>query len=496
MSYEDDPELEARLRRVAADPQPDAPASLFRAVDRVAHGEGTRGADGLEPARARLVGGGQSVRRGPSGLRQIGAVTALAAVLLIAISAAGLFVATRGPSTTASWTLRPDAGQGQWTGLQWHDITPTAGGLARPQFFTTAAAGSGVVRWRGGYAALGGDFKLWLSTDGITWKGSSGGPTFPAAVAVGDGLLVAGMANGGSKAGLWLTEDGATWVPASVPFDVAEVSDLVAGEPGVVAVTTGAGDPPGPSEIYFTTDAQTWTRASLPADLASAYRVTVSRFIDGFVAVGLVSDPNGEVVYSSGAGAERHYSYRSWRSRDGLTWTAYDPALPATAVSSNEQPWALMQLGKVGAGNGLIHSTDGGLTWLVDNDSFPGSLSSDQTASNGSRIVMAAELGEVFYLSEGDGHWTQLQQGGDVGSLPADGQLVLLPNGVLWIAADRVYFGQGLAGVAPEGSLGPPTTPSPGPTLPYPTSTPAAEATATASPGPTMTATGFTTPGR
>jgi hypothetical protein len=482
MRYQDDPELEVRLRRVAADPQPDAPASLFHALDRVTRGEGTLEADGLELARVRPVGGRQSVRRGPSGLRQIGVLAALAAALVIAISAAGLLVATHGPATTASWTLRPDAGQGQWTGLQWHDITATAGRLARPQSFTTAAAGSGVVRWRGGYAAMGSDFKLWLSTDGITWKSSSGGPTLPAAVAIGDGLLVAGMANDGSKAGLWLTKDGATWVPASAPFDVAEVSGLAAGDPGVVAVMTSmAADPPGPSEIYFTTDAQTWSRASLPADLASAYQVTVSRFIDGFVAVGLVSDPNGAEGYSSGAGPERHYSYRSWRSRDGLTWTAYDPALPAAAVTSNAPPWVLMQLGKVGAGNGLIHSTDGGATWLLDNDSLPGSLSGNQTASDGSRIIMAADSGEVFYLSEGDGHWTQLQQGGDVGSLPAGGRLVLLPNGVLWTAADRVYFGQGLAGVAPEGSLGPSTTPSPGPTLPYPTSTPAPEATATMS---------------
>lgn len=496
MSYQDDPELEARLRRVAADPQPDAPASLFRALDKVARGEGTRGADGLELARARPVGGGPSVRRGPSGLRQIGALTALAAALAIAISAAGLLVATRGPATTASWTLLPDAGQGQWTGLEWHDITSTAGGLARSQSFTTATAGSGVVQWRGGYATMGGDFKLWLSTDGITWRSSSGGPTFPAAVAIGDDLLVAGMASDGSQTGLWLTRDGVAWAPVSAPFDVSTVSGLVSGEPGVVAVTTNQTvDPPGPSKIYLTTDARTWTPASLPADLASAYQVTVSRFIDGFIAVGLVSDPNGAEGYSSGTGAERHYSYRSWRSRDGLTWTAYDPALPAAAVSSNVPPWALMQLGKVGAGNGLIHSTDGGATWLLDDDSFPGSLSGDQTASDGSRIIMAAESGAVFYLSEGDGHWTQLQQGGDVGSLPADGQLLLLPNGVLWIAADRVYFGQGLAGVAPEGSLGPPTTPSPGPTLAYPTSTPALEATATASPGPTMTATGFTTPG-
>jgi len=44
------------------------------------------------------------------------------------------------------------------------------------------------------------------------------------------------------------------------------------------------------------------------------------------------------------------------------TWTAYDPVVPPTLMQSSH-PWARMQLGRLGAGNGRIHSTDGGATW-------------------------------------------------------------------------------------------------------------------------------------
>jgi len=94
----------------------------------------------------------------------------------------------------------------------------------------------------------------------------------------------------------------------------------------------------------------------------------------------------------------------------------------------------------------------------------------------------------MFYLSEGDGKWRLLQQGGDVGSLTADGQMMLLPNGVLWIGGNRVYFGEGLYGLAPQGSIGPPTTASPATPgdSAVPTSTPAVMTTDT--PEPTTSA--------
>jgi hypothetical protein len=484
MNSLDDQDLEARLRRISAGPELGVPASVYRHLKEVANGDGTRSIDGVQLSPVRLG-------RGRSRARLAGALAALAAALAIAVSAAGLLVVLRGPQAATTWTIRADAGHGEWTGLEWHDITALAGGLARQNSYSpgSTTGTGGVVQWRGGFAAVGGDFNLWLSTDGLTWKPAAGAPRFPGIVAIDGDLLVSGQDSGGSGPWLWRTADGVTWTRVSVPFDVSSSWGLTAGGPGVVAAANiyDSGAPPGLSGIYFTTDAQTWTQATLPSDLAAASNVYVSSFIGGFVALALVSDPNGSTVYDEGTSTERRYSERAWISRDGLIWSTYDPVVPSNEVQG-ALPWTGMQVGRLGAGDGRIYSTDHGVTWLADKDNIPSWLYGDRTVSDGSRIVMSAGSGSRFYLSEGDGHWRLLQQGGDAGSLPADGQMMLLPNGVLWIAGNRVYFGQGLSGVAPEGSLGPPTTASPGASVvqAVPTTTPVAETTPT--PGPTPTA--------
>lgn len=497
MTFNDDPDLETRLRRIASDPGPDVPASVYRHLDEVAHGNGTRSINGVRLSPVRRLGGGRS------GLRHAGAMAALAAVLVIAVSGAALLVATRGPQASSTWTLRPDAGQGEWTGLEWHDITATTGGVFTEPWSSSNGVGTGeVVQWRGGFAVLGGDGNLWLSKDGLAWKPAAGAPfvSYPWIAAIGGDLLIAGQANEGSGFGLWLTTDAVTWARVTAPLDVTSFSGRAGSSPGVVIVTTtpDSGDPAGPSVTYFSADASTWTQATLPADLAAARNVTVWPFGRGFVARGLVSDPNGSTTYSSGAGDERHYSERAWISHDGLSWATYNPAIPSSEVRSMPQ-WTMIQWGRLGAGDGLMHSIDGGSTWLADTDKIPDAMRGPLLVSDGNRIIMAAASGARFYLSEGDGHWRLLQEGGDVGSLPADGQAMLLPNGVLWITGNRVYFGQALAGVAPQGSLGPPTTPSPGPTLPYPTSTPAVMATETTvvpptSQAPSAAPSGYTDP--
>jgi hypothetical protein len=481
MSFHDDPDLETRLRRITAGPELDAPASVYRHLRGVANGVGARSIDGVQLSP---VGLGQ----GRSRARFAGAVAAVAAAVVIAVSAAGLVAVMRGPQATATWTLRPDAGQGEWTGLEWHDITALAGGLAgQPSFGGTAGGTGGVVQWRGGFAAMGGDYNLWLSKDGLTWRRATGAPLFPGIVAIDGDLLVAGQAGTGTGTWLWRSTDGVTWTRVSVPFGVSWWGPT-AGAPGIVAAAFVADSDglPGLSGIYLTTDARTWAKATLPSDLAAARNVNVYPFIDGFVAIGYVSDPNGSMTVTSGTNSES-YSERAWISRDGLTWTAYDPVVPPTLMQSSH-PWARMQLGRLGAGNGRIHSTDGGATWLGDAGQIPTWLSPDQTVSDGSRIIMSAGSGAMFYLSEGDGKWRLLQQGGDVGSLTADGQMMLLPNGVLWIGGNRVYFGEGLSGLAPQGSIGPPTTASPATPgdSAVPTSTPAVMTTDT--PEPTTSA--------
>jgi hypothetical protein len=391
------------------------------------------------------------------------AIAGIAAVLVVAVSAAGLLLGRLGPRNSATWTLRPDSGPGEWTALEWHDITATAGEVFRqdPRWIGGLdAATGGILSWRGGYAILDSEFDLWTSKDGLSWAHVSGAPHVVEAVAVRGDLLATGLASDGTKTWLWLSSDAVKWQHISTPFADATTSQLAAGSTGVVAATTPVDgpDPRGPAVLYFSEDGLAWTRTALPADLAQARSVIVHPYLGGYLATGLVSDPNGSISFSDDSGTLLgRYSERTWISRDGIAWDAYGPKLPP-GFTASDFGWTAMPSGRLGAGNDRIHSTDGGVTWTKDDYRLPYDLSG-QLISDGTRIILAAGGGLAFYLSEGDGHWQKLAEGGDVGSLPGGGLAMLLPNGVLWVVGDRIYFGQGLSGYAPRGSLSPVTTP-------------------------------------
>jgi len=126
MSTREDPELEDRLRRMAPGPAQDAPASLYKYMNELARGTERRVAGvAVSPVRP--------VRRGSFGFRTAGAALGLAAVLLIVLAGTGLILGTTGPRPAATWQPRTDVGQGQWTGLEWHDVTATASGREMPE---------------------------------------------------------------------------------------------------------------------------------------------------------------------------------------------------------------------------------------------------------------------------------------------------------------------------------------------------------------------------
>jgi len=362
---------------------------------------------------------------------------------------------TPGPTVTpgeaATWTPAPHRGEGQWTGLEWHDITPSAGGIFIDRApWLEGSRMDAVVSWRGGYALVGGDDELWTSKDGLAWTHASGAPQYAGIAGLNGSLLAGGEGIDGSGPGLWMSGDAVTWqrVPihfTSIGCEKRSCSGLAASSKGVVAVATAgseANDSADPSILYFSSDGTTWSRANLPDQ---AWEVAVHSFFGGFVAIGLVPDPEDPL------GGRRQ---RVWRSADGLNWTAYEPIMPGSYVAN---PWD-MQFGPSGADNGDVHSSDG-VDWAFD--SAPLLRSEGQAVSDGSRIVFVAKWVSRFYLGGGDGHWRELAQGGDIGKLPGGGYAFLLPNGLLWVGSGRVYFGQALSGVAPRGSLALPTpTPS------------------------------------
>jgi hypothetical protein len=458
--FELDTDLQRRLRHIAADP-PVLPDSLDAFAREVV----------LHRRRRSFIPAG--VRRHSS---RVGALGGLVAAVAVAVLIAAVVVPSIGPRPAANWTLRPDAGEGEWTALQWHDVTATAGGIGNDRLTVMGPPGRNwIVKWRDGFATIGTDNGVWLSTDGLTWHRSESSPLYSGIYTLAGDLLATGMAADRSL-GFWRTSDGVSWRPVDPPpgRSWTDAYSVASSATGIVLsfLDNHATDLPEPlTGIYFTTDTTTWQKATLPADLAAASQVYAGSFFDGFVAVGLVFDPGGSVWYGTDSGVETHYSYRAWTSSDGLHWSAYGPAIKASlTVSSSDLPWLAMQFGRLGASNGLIHSANGS-AWTAD-EGLPAYDWGRPTVGDGTRIVMAADSGRRFFVSEGDGNWTELKQGGDVAALPTDGLLMVLPNGVLWASAGRVYFGQALSGVEPQGTIGPPFTATPD-ALATPSSTPA-----------------------
>jgi hypothetical protein len=409
----------------------------------------------------------------------LGGLVGLAAVLAVVALVGGLFPTSTSPAAQR-WTPRPDPGSGEWTAIEWHDVSSGFPGMNAGKALSSGPGFASSIHWSNGYALISDQALWWLSQDGLDWHPALNIPQGAWVGSVGGQLLVL---NGLPGPGSWLTADGEKLTPVEVPFDLGSVSSVVSGKPGLVVTTSPAADPSqpepaGPTTVYVSRDGVGWTQAVLPSDLAQARGVSVRAFIDGFIASGDVEDPNGSSEYGSQSGGGPtltwRYSEYAWYSPDGLTWSKYDPQ-----GWSFSQPgsWATMAVGRLGAANGDIHSTDGGRSWSKDtNAPWSHSDGRAQMVSDGNRIVYAVDGGGRIYLSEGDGQWTLLKQGGDVGNLPSDGEMLIEPKGILWISGNKVYFGEGLSGVEPNGSMGAPVSPSPDPNA-TPTSTPAIEAT-------------------
>jgi hypothetical protein len=470
----DDPDLERRLRRIAEDPEPPMPGRLYWFVARV---PGDAAAGASEAGVGRDSVRPMPRRRWPRKRSRVIAVVGVAAVV-VAVIAAGTLRHDVGPVSTPRGPL-PSAPSLQWTGLNWHDVTSKADGLFAGG--PAAVSFGGVVSWSGGLVALASD-GVWTSKDGQSWKHVAGSPTLSMLGEVGGKLIGLGFvpstacpigalpAGGCSQfGGAWTSDDAVTWRSVSVPFDGSVIASLATHPNGAIVVTYPAMAPPnsmaffqGPATIYATVDGASWSRATVPDDLANSIGgLSVSTFGKGYLVSGLVADPGGSDQTTDSLGIMTTVSVRHWSSPDGLTWSLFEPH-PA------DQPlWGQIYAGRLGYVAGFLgsHSSDG-ITWISDppdSSWFPNGGGQFQILGDGQRILVSLGWNPTFEVGFGDGHWQTLDQGGDIGTLPGGGQAYLLPDGVLYTANGRVFFGRALFGVPVTGSLVPDVTPMPPP---------------------------------
>jgi hypothetical protein len=173
-----------------------------------------------------------------------------------------------------------------------------------------------------GYVPPGWVPAAWTSSDGVDWSIHSMGTTgftFPVSLGGGaDGAVVA-VGRSGKMPVAWTSSDGVAWLQHPVPVlggrDVAErMTTVVTGGHGYLA-----GGSVGPE--LFDRRARFWTSVDGidwqpvpddPATFANSEVRAITRFGDGFVALGVV----GTAQEPSGAVA--------WTSADGSTWIRVD----------------------------------------------------------------------------------------------------------------------------------------------------------------------------
>ena len=228
----------------------------------------------------------------------------------------------------------PSSGPTVTPPLEWHR-------LASHEVLEDVAADlhlTGVVRFGSdliGFGSSGQAGVFWRSTDAVHWRrlpvpATMHGAWIAAVTTFRDRLVAVGLvitaADSLSTPAAWTSTDGVAWTRArgAPDWSAAELTDVVAGPDGLVAVGRRDTEQGQQGAVWTSTDGSAWTPVtSFPGGTSFSTIQAIARGADGFVAVGQAQDDD-----SLGGGA----SGAAWTSPDGRTWTA---ALDETAYRSS-----------------------------------------------------------------------------------------------------------------------------------------------------------------
>jgi hypothetical protein len=312
-------------------------------------------------------------------------------------------------------TPSPLSPESTWSRLTWRKLATT----------DTLGLVQKVVRWSGGYLAIGqvvrvgdhGRTPVWLSRDGKTWTALPQVVFGPSTVVMDIAEVPSGLVALTAQAGSdecppgdcwtitgplqsWTSADGARWVahmgPELLPQgESVDRVGMVAGRAGIVAASTSL-----PVVASFSSDGVTW-RPIQKGFPATFHLAGLWARVDGFAAVGAVYVDAG------------HQAGLALWSPDGESWSpAAGPLLTASSAIT------LASSGPSWDASGLVIGRDGG-------------------------IAIGAEAGAPggeFWWQSGDGqHWRLLNGFPPLGEWPPSGEGMLgQPNGSLASDGDRI----------------------------------------------------------
>jgi hypothetical protein len=389
------------------------------------------------------------------------------------------------PAGLGSFTTPVPPGAGTaWSGISWRK-------LVSDDPLTQVRS---VLRWRGGFVALGAVMAsgatsrtpVWVSADGAAWRQLDADVFGPATVVIGVGetatgivaMTLQGGANqcGGQAVPLacwtltapfqaWTSSDAANWTSHPGPgialpgcdgcgFDVPT---LRSGTPGLLVVNHDSGTARLGARAAFSRDGIAWE--NLPADaVPSGFAFgDVAGFRSGFIAVGttsgaLINTGPGEifraVALSSADG-------RHWVTRN-LPTTGLDPQAGSTAHGIVVGSDGLIVTGsdELAPGTEFWWSSVSGSTWSrlkgypplgvwIGQAEGSGLMPNGTVLGDGERMLAYRRGDKPAAWTSSDGRsWRTIAIGGSPPTATGSGTLVLMPIGVLWIGDDGpVWFG-------------------------------------------------------
>lgn len=282
---------------------------------------------------------------------------------------------------------------------------------------------NGVTSWEGGFVAVGSDVDdvgrnaaVWVSTDGLEWSrivdpdglDADGWQSMNAVVAGGPGFVAVGTSAPGlhkDDAAVWTSVDGQHWSRVADDSGVFtgsgdhQMSDVVVGGPGVVAVGAVGSVDEGVAAIWTSQDGLVWSRVAHDDGVFGGagwqFMSSVTLSDAGLVAVG--GDGSGDDLDAA-----------VWMSQDGLVWTR-------------------------------VADTDGILTGIGDQ-----ALASVTVGGSGLVAIGREKLGgdfdSVVWVSPDGASWTRIDTG-DVFGGPGDQVVVRVAEvskGLMAVGYERI----------------------------------------------------------
>lgn len=324
-------------------------------------------------------------------------------------------------------------------------LAPPAGwsGLGVLQKLPDGPSGAeSVAAWAYGYVAVrnapaGGRITVWTSRDGRTWTVAPTA-TFTGSSAVvaaaGDSVVLATWNDGN---GVWVSADGSNWTPS--PNGNPPIGDrpMVGDGRGMVAVE----DDPQYQLVYSGNGLGAWHTTTLPG--ASADNVqSIALSGDRFVAVGRMPGPDSGTWVPT-----------AWWSKDASTWT--QSIVPDAAgqgfvsIAAGRNGFVATSKSVDGGGTATLWSSPDGAAWHRVGTSMP--LGPDAVFAGDGTHILGCDVvgGALSCWSSLDGEvWTSLPVQGDTSQLVAARtslRVFPLRDGVLFVTADGVWFGQAAA---------------------------------------------------